>query len=797
MRSTFRNLLVLATAAGAAASAPVASEEQPAPVAEARPSDLAEEVLVRRIRFPVRLIPRRPGGCDALEPSDVEVLENGAPRRVDAVDREGLDTLHAVLIDASYSMRDRLDRARRAARDYIEGLPGDEPVLLASFRDNLMLHTPPTTDRARLNRELERIEIGPYTAFNDALHSMVLYLAPRPERKVIVALTDGCDSASLHVHPFRRVVELAESAENMTVFPIGIDLPARCDGFFVSFGPSNGGPVDLLERLGRRSGGQLYRIEQAAALPEIFEQIRARLEQEGHVTYRPLELAAGAPPKVKIRIESWVPKDCRIEPAASTVRFAAEARRPTPEVPPLLAGDPTGLPWNERLELPYDELWRQRIPAEPTWLMLREDSIRGRVADVLVERGALYAARGYQAAGKYRVLPDLFERYEVRDVEIQVPPVEELRSTLDSIEGLLAWLVRRGAPPFEDPAEPGQKRVRLGGSWLHGQAFLELREVLGRVLYRYPDYRAWADGRLRAERREELERLVADYGKRHRLSASDARGLVRALEPAHPSPRPERLQRHLAEWLGDLTALDLVEALERSIAASLLGASQGAPGGGLVDVARAVWAEPDRWFPAPTRVRVITPMVPVYEASREAIGFYRVMLPSVTEGGPPPDRMPALPFGIGLAAWLERRLADTPAASNRVEVSAVRYEEIDRRQRRRVRRALEKPVPDLTDLRAVTLALHGGGDAPGLELTGYYIDPRRSRARLDERIPAEWTEATIVASRAPLCVATSVRGELPPGLAAVWRAVSERFPSCPPPERESDDPVVARGVPVH
>jgi Mg-chelatase subunit ChlD len=768
-------------------------------------SDLAEEVLVRRVNFPVRLIPRRPGGCDALGPADVQVLENGIERPVDAIERTRLDTIHAVLIDASYSMRDRLDRAKRAAADYIAALPDGEAVALASFRDNLMLHVPPTTDRERLARELEGIEVGSYTAFNDALHSMVRYLAPRPERKVIVALTDGCDSASLHVHPFRQVVRMAESAESLTVFPIGIDLPRRCDGFLVNVG-AGGGPVDLLEQLGRRSGGELFRIEQAAALPEIFTEIRSRLDQEGHVVYRPLA-AEGAraargrdASKVKIRVRSTTPA-CRVRPAASTVRYL-DGVVPDPEprpVSPLLASDPGELPFHERLELPYDSQWTRRIEEQPTWLQLGERTVTGRVADLEIERGALYASHGYHVAGKYRFLPDLFERYHVRDLELPVPSIDEVRASIDSPEALLGYLVEREAPPFDRPSDPRGKQVRLGGSWVHGQAFLELREVLGRVFYRYPGYREWADGRLRAERRAELAALVEEYAERHGLPAGDAEALVDLLEASRSAPKPEGLQRHLAEWLGDVTALELVAAVERRISDALLRDERGVLQGesGPVDTARAVWEQPDRWFPPPTHLRVVTPMVPAYDPERDVVGFYRLVLPTVAEAGPPVDRVPAAPLGVGLARWLVDATRPEELDTGALRVEALRYGVVDRRERRRVRRVLEEPKPSLRDLRAVTLVLRESGEEGAtLELTGYYLDPRRG-VESDGSVspPPSWSRERVLEARAPLCV-NAVRdtgGAVHPKLDALMLAALRASPVCP----STDTSLWRSGDPAH
>lgn len=684
-----------------------------------RPSGLEEQVLVRRVRLPIRIDPRRPGGCDTLAPSHVRVLEDGVPAAVDAVEPTRLDTLHALLIDTSYSMRDRLRRAKRAAAEYLRSLPGDEPVLLASFSDSLVLHAPPTTDRAALEGALETMQLGVFTALNDALHAVIRYLAPRPERKVLVVVTDGCDSASLRTHPFSAVVRLAEETSGLTVFPIGIDLRGLCEALTIATGPRTG-PGNLLESLGRRSGGAWFHVRETTGLPGIFHDIRARLEREGHLIYEPpsaprTRAARERPRRRRIEVRSLL-RTCNVELATSAVRLdGAEAPRDE-EIAPL------GLAFGVRVGLPAEGRGPGRVDAAP-YLHLDPGAVRGRAVDILTDRGGLYAPNRSRRTDRYRLLPDLFEELGPREFTLEVPPFERLEARLASPEDLMRQLLELGLRPFGAAASRG--RPELGPAWIHGQTFLSLREHLGRALYSYPGYGEWARRRLLAEHERETENLIEELRRSRGLPESAVRALREALRARRFEPGVTDPQRYLAEWLGDLPARDLILGLERAAAQELLMPTDAAaPARGWAELVEAHWSELGEWFPPPTAVRVITPLVPCLDRRRGAVGFYRVVLPEVRVDGPPARALPDAPLGLRLVRWLGEAAGTERPALAPVVVQRVEYGEGRRLARGRSVRELGGRAVARRLRESWSVTLHLGRDAeaaPAARLTGLFL----------------------------------------------------------------------------
>jgi len=249
----------------------------------------SETVIVRRAHWPVRVLSRGDDeealrACAALSPSDVELLWNGEPLTITAVDPRPAERTHALLIDTSHSMvEDRLEResrfteAKRAAIAYLDRLPPDERVLVASFDETLLLRTPPTFDRALARRAIDRLEISYYTALWDSVYYLTHYLAGLPGEKVILLLSDGQDFGSTRKHGYDELLALAGSVENLTIFPIGLALPRA--------GKSR--IKHQLYTLAHETGGQFYEVERAALLARLFGLIADRLESQRYLVFAP------------------------------------------------------------------------------------------------------------------------------------------------------------------------------------------------------------------------------------------------------------------------------------------------------------------------------------------------------------------------------------------------------------------------------------------------------------------------------------------------------------------------------
>lgn len=681
---------------------------------------------MRRVRWPILMEPREPGGCDGLSPAAIEVLEDGEPLPVKSVDREKPETIHAVLFDTSGSMLGSLDHAKKGVARYVRDLPPGERLMVASFDEILTLGSPLTTDKMALERAIERMELGGRTALWDALYDLVRVLEAFPERKLVVLLSDGCDTLSLGEHDFASVLDLATRTPDLTVLAIGLGL-SRCDGGLARIGVDASQTKLQLQILTTRTGGSFYDVQSADQVSRAYQEIHERLGRESFVTYEPEPLGSapkdGSKPhrwrRVKVRARERLP--CRVTSAGPERRL--EGRLET-ESAVHLTGSAAGRgsPPATRIRLAVPRDWPESVRGEESYLLLEPERIRGRFPDFVTEQGVLYSDRRYRASGRLQLEPSRLPEFETRDFEVEVPPLPFVKAHLRAPEDVLLHMIDRASASTTASAQP---------LLIHGRTFLALRASLGQALFSYPGYREWAVGKLVADKRAEFEPLLREYAAAHGLSPNDTERLRATLLEAAASPEPRDPERYLAEWLGDIRASDLARALERRVANELLAPS------GEADPERLqrAWPRIGRWFPPPTRVRITTPLVPAYDPERDVIGFYRVLLPRPEEGGAPADLVPEAPFGLLALGWLLGEPTLGSELRGGFEVASVDYDTPARGELRRLRqRARERGwIERGRWVRAVSIRLERR-DAPSeaLVVKAYFlagVEPSASRGK--------------------------------------------------------------------
>ncbi len=569
------------------------------------PEGLEERVEARLVRIPVTLSPRSPGDCDDLSAGSIAVVEDGRSVPALHLERHRLKTLHAVLVDTAPELVDYLQAARSAVRGYVASLPPDEPALLATFDDKLLLHAPISTDRDRFSSSLDWIEPGGGTRLWDAASQMIRFLQSRPERKVLILLTNGCDNGHPQDPTARQVLSLATGSVSLSVFPVGVDVPPRCTG-------SGEDPKLLLKELAQATGGRYGSIDDPGRLAEVFRAVRERMDRERYLVYTPSPFGEGGrdtPRKAdhrwrKLRLRQRGKSRCTVSIAGPRIR--CESRRGSG------ACDP---PPSRTLRRPFE---------------LAADAVRldGEVIDVIRGGGG--------------VLPSLFdpvppaghpraEERGIRRVSGWVPPLRSvIRDDARPVDPFI-YALSRFAGFDGEPVEPGVARIRE--RWtdspflIHGRTLLDVRGSLARALGQHPKYRSWAVQKIRSARLAVLDEVIEttdDAGVREALSR--ARGLI-ADDPGPPEPL--ELEQHLGAWLGDVPATRILVETEAWLAGELLrtvrhDGPERIPAAW--DEVRGLWRRLTAWLPVPEDNALLGLLVPGYDPGSQSVGFYRAVL---------------------------------------------------------------------------------------------------------------------------------------------------------------------------
>lgn len=517
----------------------------PPPATEAAERTGKARVLTRVVRAV--------GACDDLTASDLAVQVRGRP--VTDPSRYGIGprprrSLHALLLDTSASMDGRLDAIRRTVLRYLEEIPADDPALVASFDETVVLHQPATRDRAALEDALSGVHVGGYTSLYDGVVFVLQELAAHPERPVLLLLTDGVDSTTApsgtgelngSIYERHDLFERIAAMPELTVFTVGLALPPL----------SSSGPAGLsstrsfLQRIAEETNGEFYEASVSSQLDGIYRDVRERLASEHEVWVADPDPYAET---TEVRVRSTDPR-CRIETFRSP-----DTRRPVASV------------WAPFLNDAHHRTSGECETVTP--LARRGDVLAACVLDLTTEPGILHdpsRTSGWQENG--------WPMLTTRSLEIRVPPFTELpRGT----EGLLDRLARRILPL--DPDVARDARMRPAGAHArpyadipalaHGRTLFDLRGAVAAELATAEGYRDLAPGRL-----AHVDSVLAGWlGDRpaHALFAQwEAEEIVRAArgvaDPTFPA-RYAALEQvfRAASYARVLTVLEVVRAEDGS-----------------------------------------------------------------------------------------------------------------------------------------------------------------------------------------------------------------------------------------
>jgi VWFA-related protein len=154
-------------------------------------------VEVPLVLVPVVVLDRGGHAVAGLLGDDFELRVDGDETAIEHFEGGDAPFALAIVLDASASMLgSRFEAAREAAQTLIRSLGPRDRALILTFDHRASVRSPPSSDRAALERELDLLATGGGTAIYDALALAIQMLEGEPGRKAIVLLSDGADATS-------------------------------------------------------------------------------------------------------------------------------------------------------------------------------------------------------------------------------------------------------------------------------------------------------------------------------------------------------------------------------------------------------------------------------------------------------------------------------------------------------------------------------------------------------------------------------------------------------------------------
>ena len=218
------------------------------------------KVSTTLVTIPVSVMDRDGRYVPNLQKEEFRIWEDGVEQEVAFFQSVDKPFSVVLMIDTSPSTQFRLEDIQDAAINFVSQLRPDDRVMVVSFNDDIKILSEFTTDRAKLDRAIQRARTDDGTRLYDAVDMVINQQLSRVQgRKAIVLFTDGVDTTSRRANFESNVMDAQEL--DALIYPVQYDTSQDMNvGNFPSpddvFGQILGGIFGGGRRGGGRRGGR-------------------------------------------------------------------------------------------------------------------------------------------------------------------------------------------------------------------------------------------------------------------------------------------------------------------------------------------------------------------------------------------------------------------------------------------------------------------------------------------------------------------------------------------------------------
>jgi VWFA-related protein len=209
-----------------------------------------------------------------------KVYENGAEQNIKIFRREDVPVSIGMVIDNSGSMRDKRGKVERASLDLVKASNPQDEVFIVNFNDEAYLDVEFTNDMHLMEQGIARIDSRGGTALRDSISMSIDYLKEKgkKDKKVLLVITDGNDTASNDRDTLEKLVDKAEKSE-VLIFAVGLLSDEE---------PHEAKKAKrVLDALTRNSGGVAYYPKELTEVDEIALRVAHEIRNQYIIAYTP------------------------------------------------------------------------------------------------------------------------------------------------------------------------------------------------------------------------------------------------------------------------------------------------------------------------------------------------------------------------------------------------------------------------------------------------------------------------------------------------------------------------------
>jgi Ca-activated chloride channel family protein len=217
-----------------------------------------------------------------LEQEEFTILDNGRPQEITFFQNDVQPFTVVVMMDYSASMTANLDRLAAAAEQFLLRMLPQDKGQVGAFSDKIQFSGEFTNDRDDLIFALRDLQFGNPTRLFDAINESIAMLRGVEGRKVVLAFTDGDDTASRV--GMGDVLDRARDEETM-IYAIGLESEYFNGQRMVRTRPDRG-----LRRLAEETGGGYFALKKTDELGPTFSRVAQELHSQYTLGFTPTML---------------------------------------------------------------------------------------------------------------------------------------------------------------------------------------------------------------------------------------------------------------------------------------------------------------------------------------------------------------------------------------------------------------------------------------------------------------------------------------------------------------------------
>jgi VWFA-related protein len=213
-----------------------------------------------------------------LQPENFTIYEDKVQQDITLFKHEDIPLSIGLVIDASGSMSDKLERLQTSAMTFVRESNPDDETSIVSFADEVSLEQDFTRNTHKLSQALAGIIPRGNTSLYDAVFLAATHLNEQAfhEKKVLLVISDGEDNKSKY--KLKEVLSAIQESK-IILYAVGLLTPEPV------FTPNAG--KKPLKKLAEATGGASFFPKDVNQVEEICNKIARDLREQYTIGYKP------------------------------------------------------------------------------------------------------------------------------------------------------------------------------------------------------------------------------------------------------------------------------------------------------------------------------------------------------------------------------------------------------------------------------------------------------------------------------------------------------------------------------